>query len=565
MKKASLSLALALCCSLLSAQTADSLIRRAILLEKEYIPTIENAGKIYQSPGQETVKTNKEKIVFALDGHPTEANKEIVPLRAAEARTHFPDLQKRGYLRVGGGNHFAFLGDGQLNILRQSRQTLDLNLWHRSQSVPAQDNHWNSDNRLQLNYKLHLGYSELEAGIAERFGSWHYYSDAPNPAAAQIPDNQWSSDTRVFVSMKSKPWDKTVDYSVQIEEHLFRLGTATTLGQPAGPTEAETHAQARLAWHFQDDWTAAIDGQVRYLGYLNSPYALGNRLWFELHPEIEYQWGYWQMALGARVSNGDGLKAALTASAQRDLGEKAAAGIFVDGGEKFYSYREGLLMNPYLSPDLRLETQYSPFILHADLWWRPLENCMFSPQMGFRTTQDMPLFYNVSPAIGTSGTKQASKLFGTAPVDASQWYVALRADVALYQMCHLNADIRYNHYHAYRTQESDALANLLANAGSHLWYKPNLEANLEIEVKPTERIALQAEYYWGGSRYAYTENEDCQRLDDLHLLSATCSYKVNAQIGAFASVWNLLNRRTEVWNRYASYGTTGVVGVSFSF
>ena len=84
-------------------------------------------------------------------------------------------------------------------------------------------------------------------------------------------------------------------------------------------------------------------------------------------------------------------------------------------------------------------------------------------------------------------------------------------------------------------------------------------------MKPTERIALQAEYYWGGSRYAYTENDDCQRLDDLHLLSATCSYKINAQIGAFASVWNLLNRRTEVWNRYASYGTTGVVGVSFSF
>jgi len=565
MKKVSLSLLCALCCGVLSAQTTDSLIRRAILLEKEYIPTIENAGKIYQSPGQESIKTNKEKVVFALSGNPLDVDKELVALKAAEAKTSFPDQQKHGYLRLGGGNHLAFLGDGQWNILRKSRQTLDLNLWHRSQDVPSEEAGWNSDNRLQLNYKLHLGYSQLEAGLSERFRSWHYYADAPAPGFGQIPDQQWSSDTRAWISMSSKPWDKTVDYAVSLEEHLFRLGKATMPGLPQGPLESESNARGRIAWHFQEDWTAVMDAQARFLSYADTPYDLDNRLWFEIHPEIEYQWGYWQMSLGARLSNGHQLKAALTASARRDLGEKAAAGIFLDGGERCYSYREGLLMNPFLSPDLQIDPDYTPLLMHADLWWRPLENCMFSPEIGFRTTNNLPLFYNVTPAIGSSGLKQASKLFNIASVDASEFYAALRADVALYQVCHLNADIRYHHYHAYRTQETDVLSDIFAQAGSHLWYKPNWEANLGIELKTGEHLTLQAEYHWDGGRYAYTESEDFQPLDDLHLLSATCSYKITPQLGTFLSVWNLLNRRTEIWNLYASYGITGVAGISFSF
>ena len=46
--------------SLFAQNQSDSLIMRDILLEKDYSPQIENAGKVYQTPGTEALNTNKQ-------------------------------------------------------------------------------------------------------------------------------------------------------------------------------------------------------------------------------------------------------------------------------------------------------------------------------------------------------------------------------------------------------------------------------------------------------------------------------------------------------------------------
>jgi hypothetical protein len=115
------------------AQTdRDSLIRRDLLLEKEYNPMLETAGKIYRVPETEELKTKGTEVRFSLSEAPTLTPGEYVPLRAAEARTYFPAREQKAYVRLGAGYDWSGLGDLQWNILKGSKHLLDLTAWHRS-------------------------------------------------------------------------------------------------------------------------------------------------------------------------------------------------------------------------------------------------------------------------------------------------------------------------------------------------------------------------------------------------------------------------------------------------
>ncbi|MBO7324791.1 MAG: hypothetical protein J6U57_05165, partial [Bacteroidales bacterium] len=79
-------IAIILCTLLISSSftfaqnKSDSLIMRDLLLEKDYSPQIENAGKIYQNPATEAIKTNKQEVKFATSANRLSLDKDFVPL-----------------------------------------------------------------------------------------------------------------------------------------------------------------------------------------------------------------------------------------------------------------------------------------------------------------------------------------------------------------------------------------------------------------------------------------------------------------------------------------------------
>ncbi len=562
------------CLSSAFAQT-DTLIQRDILLEKNYVPIVETAGKIHTAPEREEMQTNKTEISYATGDYQIKPDAEYVALSPAGIQTDFPDQERKGYLRIGGGNHWSFLGDGQYNLLRDPKQTLDFNLMHRSQAAPASgETPWDSHNLIQANWKRHQGYSVINASLSESFDRWSYYGTATAPGS--LPEHQWSSDTRLQAGISSKPWDKAIDYQVGIDGHLYKLGKLPTLTTvEKGIFEEDLLIDGMVAWHIDDAWTAAFDTKIRLLGYQHNDLISStldiysdlpaanpaNQVWWEIHPNARYAWRGWAFAAGLKLSqvSGEGLRAAATASAARDLGDHATVLLQVDGGQQVRSYREGFLMNPYLNPETRLQPEYTPVHISGRLSWKPVETLELSPVAGWRSVNGMPLFFNADTL------QNNFKTFSAAYVKTSHLYAGVDLDWVFRQYVRLSADFRYNRYSAYKKQDDALTAKLTSIDRNRLWYKPAFESDLMLEINPVEYLSLSAQYHWEGKRFAPTGNEKLESIGDIHFFALEGSYRLTDRIGVFIQARNILNQSYQTWSDYPNLKLTILAGASYSF
>lgn len=584
------------------AKTApDSLIRRDLLLEKEYNPMLETAGKIYRVPETEDLKTKETEVRFSISEAPAMTPGEYVPLRAAEARTYFPAREQKAYVRLGGGYHWATLGDAQWNILKGPRHLLDLTAWHRSSfgKVTLQPDLASRaklvDSRVGLNYQWHLNSAEFRAGLSERFYAWNYYgrswSNLPmqNRDSLAMPGMQWFSDTRLSLGLESKPWDKAFDYAFNVDAHYFRLGKALAKDSLAGAGPAETELDADLALNYQinDKLSIGLDTRVRALFYQRGAssqrFSLAdhmqydpafaafndapvNAFWFELNPRARYSLGLWDFGLGFRLSylGGQKMLIAPVASVNRPLGNWAKFNFEVDGGQKLYSYREGLELNSYLDPSIRLLPEYSPIALRGALQIKPLSGLNMTAFTGYSYTQNVAMFYNALPVdSGMLNHLSYSKLFMTEYVKMNKLYVGLGFNFAYKKTLDLSAKLSYNHYIA--SSNDLKMDMLLSSNARRPWHKPAFEAEAMLNVSPTEQTAFFVSYHWEGTRYAPDYFSAFRRLPDIHYLSLGGSYDVTRRLGVFLHLNNVLNQFYEVWNDYPSQGFTAVVGASYSF
>ena len=153
-------LILALLCSVqaLAQTNQDTLIQRDLILEKDYVPVIESTDKLLILPETEPLTQKKRNADFSLSGSPAPLKGVYVPLPAPTLITEYPASKKWGYFSFAGGSKTAFLGDAQVNLLRQSKQTLDVRLLHRSifgditNSMAETKRSFMNQNRLMGNY-----------------------------------------------------------------------------------------------------------------------------------------------------------------------------------------------------------------------------------------------------------------------------------------------------------------------------------------------------------------------------------------------------------------------------
>lgn len=586
----------------LSAQAAqDSLIRRDLMIEKEYNPMLETAGKIYRVPETEDLRTKETEVRFSLSEAPTLTPGEYVPLRAAEARSYFPAREQKAYVRLGAGYHWATLGDAQWTILKGPRHLLDLTAWHRSSfgkvtlqpDLAARAKH--VDSRLGLNYQWHLNSAEFKAGLSERFYAWNYYgrywSNLPlqNRDSLVVPDMQWFSDTKLSLGIESKPWDKAFDYALNVDAHYFRLGKALAKDSLAGAGPAETELDANLVLNYQinDKLGIGLESRVRALFYQREAssqrFSLAdhmqydpafpafndvpaNAFWLEINPHATYTLGLWDFGLGFRLSylGGQKLLIAPTASVNRPLGNWAKFNFEIEGGQRFYSYREGLELNSYLDPSIRLLPEYSPVALRGALQIKPLSGLNMTAFTGYSFTRDVAMFYNALP-VDSGGLNHLSysRLFMANYVKMNKLYLGLGFNYAYKKTLNLSGKFSYNHYIVSSDNVKTDL--LLSSNARRPWHKPAFEAEALLNLTPTDQTAFFVSYHWEGTRFAPDYFNAYRRLPDIHYLSLGGSYEITRRLGVFLHLNNVLNQFYEVWNAYPSQGFTAVAGASYSF
>ncbi|MDD4922356.1 MAG: hypothetical protein PHS30_07755 [Bacteroidales bacterium] len=581
----------------LNAQTAkkDTLIQRDLILEKEYQPTVESAEKIQVSPEIEIKTIAKRPLDFSITESPTTIQGDYNPLPAAGVQMTFPASNKLGYIRLGVGSHRSFVGDAQVNLLRKAKQTLDFSFQNRSifgdLTNPAGETNrsYSNKNKFLASYKLHRDNTEIDADFAEQYKTWNYYgtwrTDSLPAEALSIPGKQWSSDTRFGFGIKSKNLGQPFSYIIHADAHLFRLGRGiTSAASPAeekGGREKEFKINAALNYDLSPVFKLGLDAIMRNFTY-RAPVSwpadetntynadlisknFADRHWFEFSPYARMTYKKWILTAGLKLSiptlESERVKANIIASASKALGDKAVFNAKLDGGAQPLSYREGLEMNPYLDPSIRLSSSWKVIDLSAQIDYRPFQSLRLTPVLGYDVTKNAPFFYN---GLSGEGVNNAyGNLFSVKYMTSNRLRFGVNGLYSFRSLLTILGEININRYLNF--SETDDINNQLKDSGRKAWYKPGFEMRLRADVNPIEEVNLFLDYRMEALRYAADNNSFCKKLDDICDLTLGANYKLTKDVGLFLHLNNLLDQRYEVWNAYTVHGFTAVLGGSVSF
>jgi len=581
----------------LNAQTAkkkqtaskDTLIQRDLIMEKEYQPTVGPAEKLQVSPDLEKIVIDKQPLAFSIVESPTTIQGDYNPLPAAGIQMTYPASDQFGYVRIGVGSHRTFIGDAQINLLRQTNQSLDFNFQHRSvfgditNSANELKRAYINKNNFVASYKLHLENTIIDANVAENYQAWNYYgtwrTDSLPPNAFSIAGNQWSSDSKIGFGIKSKNPGQPFSYAINVDGHIFRLGKGVGVSNEKGGREKEFSMKAAINYDLNELFHLGLDAKMRNFTYrspvsqpMNNTVSLGqvgesfvDRRWFEFAPYGRMTYKKWILAAGLKLSiptlETERVKPNIIASATTALSEKASFIVKLDGGVQPLSYREGFEMNSYLDPAIRLKSAWKVIDLSGQIDFRPSNSLRLSPVVGYDITKDMPFFFN---AFVTSGIDKAyGTLFDVKYMTSNRLKLGLNGLYSYRSLLTIQGEVNYNQYMNF--SQTDAIDDLLKANGRKAWYKPGLVMRLRADITPLEELSFFFDYKVEGLRYAATTNSFCEKLQDINDLSLGANYKLTKDVGIFLHINNLLDQRYEVWNAYAHHGFTAMIGGSVKF
>ena len=564
-------------------------------VDRKFQPVLEPVDRILVLPSLEQQTETKQPMVFSIAESPASLKGEYNPLPAAGIQQEFPTAKQLGYFRLGVGNHRSFLGDVQLNLVRSSTQSFDVNFRHRSifgeVLFPSGDidEAYNAENNFVMNYRASMAKTVLEASLGERFNFWNNYGkwSAAGVDTLKIPGSQWSTDGSFTFGLKSKDIENPVSWAVKSEGHLFRLGNgvSSSANKPTvgtGGAENEIKLTGSLNYDLNERIRLGVDAKIRNFTYrLPVTYDIDatnpaimpslatefeDRGYMELAPNATLFYRNWMFKAGLKFSIptliSESVRPNLIASAITPLGRKMVLRIVLDGGVEPMSYREGIAMNPWLDPAIRLRSTWKPYDLTGGLDFRPLSNLRISTEIGLNTTIDAPFFTNALP--GTAAVNNAcGHLFTVEYMTSTELHAEINGEYSVENLLTILGSIRYN---AYTNTSADAGidAQLAANSRK-AWYKPGVQARLRADVRPVDRLTVFADYRLEALRYAPTATAFSRMLNPINDLSFGANYKMNKEVGIFMHVNNLLDQRYQVYYGYPVHGFTALVGGSVSF
>lgn len=565
-------------------------------IDKKFQPVLEPVERILVLPGLEQLTETKQPMIFSITESPASLKGEYNPLPAAGIQQEFPASKQLGYVRLGVGNHRSFLGDIQMNLLRLPTQSLDIHFMHRSVFgdvlFPSGniDEAYRADNHASMNYRASMSKTVLEVSLGERFNFWNLYgkSNVTGVDTLIMPRGQWSTDGYFTFGLKSKDLENPISWAVKSEGHLFRLGNgvSSSTNKPAvskGGAEREIRLVGNVDYDLSERVRLGVDAVVRNFSYrLPTTYDIDGTLpntvpslitefedrdYLELSPNATVFYKNWMLKGGIKLSIpsiiSESVRPNVIASAITPLSKKVVLRLGLDGGVEPLSYREGIALNPWLDPAIRLRSTWTPYDLSAGLDYRPISNLRLTTEFGMNTTLDAPFFTNASTTATAGVNNAGGQLFTVEYMNSTQVHLELNGEYSVENLMTLIGSIRYNEF--VNSSDNPTVDALLAANGRRAWYHPGVEARLRADIRLMDKLTCFADYRLEALRYAQTPTAYSIMLNPINDLSFGANYKMSKEVGIFMHVNNLLDQRYQVYYGHPVHGFTAVVGGSVSF
>lgn len=558
---------------------AQDPLSKDVRVVREFDPTVSDAMKINQMPDREDTLEINPQFSYRVVGQPLVGIPDVEPLSAARlARQRKGELYP-SYVRGGVGNYETLFGDIFYNITRNEKFAFALSL--------GQESSWGNielEDGRSSDAPLHL----TNGGLYLR----HFFDDKTlafdmdfNRRAYEYYGLQTIDPETFYISEGVVMGDNLIPDRKQRQTAFdLRIGL---MGQQADVDDVRYHLD--FAYGAFDNYTGVgentfgltgdaklpfggiglhIDGGVRY-NKVNAPKGDNKMpaLWtFDDREQIFLTMNPRMVIPGDKLSVEIGVKVTgefagtedfyLSPHVQGDL--VIAEGIVstfmgMTGEVRPGFYRDMMAENPFLSPDVLVETAHSNIRGFAGVKGNFSSATSFTARLDYEFIENEHFYENIFFEENVTNYYGMSNLFTVAYDDAT--LLTLSGELLVRPVPELDIVLKG----AYYGWELDVL--------EHAWHKPEMEIGLRAGYQFSEELRLDAAFNLLGERKA----RDLNSLNEMKMLKSVAdfnlggNYQLNKRMHFFARIQNIFAAKYYQWSGYPMQGVNFRIGAGYSF
>lgn len=519
-------------------QAKDTTVNRTVVVEQEYAPDINDATKINVVP-QVTPPTVSKKAV-EYDARMVPAAQ--IPATTMQAYTGQETQPKAapGYVRLGYGNYGNL--DAQANYLfsLSSRDRLNLNFgmdgMNGSLDLPGENGEWDAfyyRTRAAIDY-LHA-FNKVDLNVAGRFGLSNF-----NLLPALPGNKQKFTSGGFHVGVRSTDDEMPFRFSAETNLMLYQRQHDLPYDDLQ---ETLIRTKAEVTGDISDGQSISVALAMDNVLYQHTDFE--NYTSLDMNPYYLLQNDDWTLRLGAHVDLAFGFgktfRAAPDVYAQYNFADSYLLYVQAKGGKQQNDFR-------------RLETicPYGQLASQADATYEQL-----NAALGFKASPVTGLWMNIYGGYQNLKNDLVQG-FGD---DALLLYGQNTSNV------YFGAEVSYSYKDIFAIAASGTYRNWDTKkdetnpyAEAALLFKPALEADLHVDIRPVSPFLLKLGY-----QHISRQEVEGQTIDAVSNLYAGLEYKLFKGISIYARANNLLNQKYQYYLGYPAEGINFVGGVSFCF
>lgn len=529
-------------------QAKDSTVNRTVVVEQEYNPNILDASKVNVLPKVEPPTVSKKEVEY--DATLVPAGHIPAPIMQAYTGKETQDKALPGYVRLGYGNYGNL--DARANYLftlsNSDRLNLTFNMNGMDGKLEMQDNEgdWNS-----YYYRTHAGvdyvhsFKKVDLNVAGNFDLSNF-----NFLPGSINSKQKFTAGDVHFGVKSTNADLPLQFRAETNLLLYERQYEVGFGDTQ---EALVRTKADVTGSISDEQFIGLAlgmDNVFYKNNLFEDYTSVN-----LNPYYLYENDDWKIRLGAHVDLAFGFgkqfRFAPDVMAQYTFSDSYILYAQAKGGKLQNDFRRMEMLSPYSQTDRQLDATYEQ--LNATL--------------GFKTSPVTGLWFNIYGGYQDlkNDLLQSFQHYAIedAPSTSAPFGYALKFVPRNTHNIYAGAEVSYSYKDIISFTASGVYRDWKISNGNEDWlllYKPALEANFRIDLRPIPSVLINLGYQ--NISRTKVEGEKADPVSNLYLGG---SYEIFKGISVYARANNLLNKNYQYYWGYPTEGINFVGGVSFLF
>lgn len=579
-----LSVALFICPIRVAAQAEDdSLITRNVVVEKEYQPIIQHAGKLNLVPQQVETRIEPAKVVYSDYSAPLNTSGNFNPLSVSAIRFNQAPSDN-GYLEGAIGHPLSFL-DFAYCIRQQKGVRMDLFAHHNGQ--------WGvrTWEETQIGMRFLKQYSDFNVyfnvdGANQFFTRYGRYYTGDGSLSAKYKDlvkddkqHTWTVNANVGIASRN---NQTVRYRIQTGY------TAYILPQKVCDHLIRTYAD--VAWYGEEHAAGVnlfLQNEIftvdEALGLADSLYNARHAL--RIEPFYEYAASKLRVHVGANLDMNIGKGKFL--SSNRNLAFAPSPNVQVEyriipnwlavyakaeGSFGTSAFQSSMQRNPYedVRPGITSHhvSAYTPVEASLGIRLRPVKTLFMDIYARYAYMKN-----NLVWVAPTKDELLASNLtnLGHLYSDWQRWTVGTQFS---YHYQDILTIALGGHYYVWKQQNLEADPDLVpvseeefaAIKADKLHYdRPSWDLHLRIDANINSKWSLYSENHFGGSCKALLTDGTTATLKELIDLRLGVRYNINRWLGCYLQLNNYLNRHNDIFYGYQSQDINGQIGVRWCF